>query len=143
VDGEEEFHLNFESQSVLVDNVIMSLDIDDVDSFGPEIITIPGFPLPGKYRYCVHHYGGGQTIIDSPARVTLNLGDEQIIFSPDSAVGDFLGEDDMWCVFSFNVGGDLKPSIDVEQTVSTYYADYEETERALYLKATKKKKYYK
>jgi hypothetical protein len=86
------------------DNVA-NLDVDDVDSFGPETITISppagaATLRPGIYRYSVHHYDGYDTMAN--ARVRLLIGDAAPrTFTPDA---NYLrGYDDVWTVFELNV----------------------------------------
>lgn len=114
------FHLFFDEPTILVENTVISLDLEHSYMYGPEIITIPSFPLPGTYKYCVSHYAGHETILDSRAKVTLNIGNEQMVFSSSDAVGSFQGMWDLWCVFSFEVGDDLKPKVIVDQSVEYY-----------------------
>lgn len=47
-----------------------ALDRDDVDSYGPETITIAE-PQPGTYSYAVYQWSSSPSIIGSGARVTL------------------------------------------------------------------------
>lgn len=123
-----QFHLSYDEMLIVVNDAVVSLDVDDTENFGPEIITVPRFPLPGIYSYCVHHFSGSQTMLDSPVRVVLNIGDEQTIFSPQLASGDFNGEEDLWCVFSLEVDVDLVPTIVVDQFVTTEDPFLEEIE---------------
>ena len=100
------FHVYFANPSVEIGNATVALAADDTDSFGPEVITISSFPFAGRYRYFVHRYGGSGSILDSPARVEVNLGGEISIFSPAGATGT---SDGSWVVFDIEVGEDLVP----------------------------------
>lgn len=93
--GTEEFHVAFWNKTEAVGDTVIELDVDDVTSFGPEIVTIPEFPYPGRYRYLVHLYSGTGTIEDSPARVEFNINNETRIFSPANAQGT---TSDWWAV---------------------------------------------
>jgi hypothetical protein len=52
------------------------LDVDDVDGYGPEHITIPAAPAPGIYTLYVHYYscGGGSLASDVFVNVAANNG---------------------------------------------------------------------
>jgi hypothetical protein len=62
----------------------VALDVDDVDSFGPEVTTIVKAARSRTYRFLVRNYSQdfapGQT--DSPARVELYIKGEQTVFTP-------------------------------------------------------------
>ncbi len=60
----------------------ISLDVDDRDAFGPEIITLNSFPKPGVYRYFIHHFEGSSNIQASSARVELNFQGKLFVFTP-------------------------------------------------------------
>ena len=102
-----EFEVYFETKTVEVAGILFDLDVDDTSSYGPEVLTIPDFPLEGTYRYVIDRYAGSSTIKDSPARVVLNLAGEIQVFSPDSASGD--SNHDYWHVFNLevDVNGDV------------------------------------
>jgi len=93
-----EFHLDFIDQTVTVAGTSIFLDVDDTSSFGPEVVTIPKFPLAGRYHYLVDHYYGDSNIKTSPTRVELNLESDITIYSPPT--GD---PTDIWHVFDFVV----------------------------------------
>lgn len=99
-----EFQVYFGDKQVLVGNTTIYLDVDDTSSFGPEILTIPNFPIAGQYQYVVKRFSGSGQILTSPTRVEINLGARTFIFSPkDGNVTDF------WHVFDFvvNDSGDI------------------------------------
>ena len=104
-----DFHVYFGNSTVNIGNATAALEVDDTDSFGPEIVAISSFPFAGRYRYFVHHYGvGSGSILDSPARVEVNLGGDVSIFSPAGATGTSARG---WAVFDIEVGEDLVPRL--------------------------------
>ena len=92
-----------------------ALDVDDVDSLGPETVTCPptdttGALQPGVYRYSVHHYAGSENIGNSGANVRLEFGGGQTYnFTPPAAT--YVGEDDVWTVFELTVHADGTSSV--------------------------------
>ena len=82
----------------MVNDITMYLDRDDVSSFGPEVLTVPQFPVAGRYRYAVHHYAGSGTVFQSPTRVEARVQGETFIFSP-TMDEDTNSELDSWVVF--------------------------------------------
>lgn len=90
-----DFHVAYYNQIVTVGNTTIELDVDDVTSFGPEVVTIPSFPYAGRYRYLVHLFSGSGTIANSPARVEFSIGGQTQIFSPQNAQGSV---SDWWAV---------------------------------------------
>jgi uncharacterized protein YfaP (DUF2135 family) len=99
--GTSEFHLYYVNTTQEVNGVIFDLDVDDVSSFGPEVVTIPDFPHAGIYRYIVHHFTGSGNIASSPARVELNLRGQIYVFSPGNAEGENTLK--YWHVFNIQV----------------------------------------
>ncbi len=101
--GEEEpFHVYFAEKEVTVGATTIFLDVDDVTSFGPEVTTIPAFPLSGRYSFLVFLFSGTSTIQLSPARVELNLQGENYVFSPPSGIAT-----ECWHVFDIDVDSAL------------------------------------
>jgi hypothetical protein len=100
------FNLSFWNETVVVDGVSLWLDVDDTTSYGPEIITIPKFPLSGTYHYYVHHYDGSSDIAQSPARIELMLDGNVSVFSP--PVGEV---NECWHVFDIEVSSSLTATI--------------------------------
>ena len=100
------FHLYYVEKEVTVNSTTFYLDVDDTNSYGPEILTIPVFTLAGRYQYIVNRYSGesGSTILQSPTRVELNFESQIRVFSPpEGEVSDY------WHVFDFVVSesGDI------------------------------------
>lgn len=101
--GDSRFHVFFAEPGTDIAN----LDVDDIDSFGPETITVSpeggsSILRPGLYRYSVHHFFGDRTISTSSATVKLISADGSIdrTFTPPSGA---TGEDDVWTVFELQV----------------------------------------
>ena len=101
----DRFHIYFSNRTATVEGVTMYLDVDDTSSFGPEILTVPRFPLPGRYVYSVHHFSGSGTIYQSPARVEVLLNGNSYVFAP-SVDEDTNGSNDTWMVFEILVLAD-------------------------------------
>ena len=100
-------HIDYTNKGSLVssspDAPLMALDVDDTDSYGPEILTILRFAEPGNYVYSVHLYGGSSDIRSSPAKVELNYNGETYIFAPPGGTVDTT-----WEVFEIQVGDNLQ-----------------------------------
>ncbi len=69
--GREQFHIYYVSKTAEVEGVNFYLDVDDVTSYGPEVVTLEGFPVAGTYSYYIHRYAGSSTIFQSPTRISL------------------------------------------------------------------------
>lgn len=96
------FHCYYSSKSPVS---AVNLDVDDVNSFGPETITINEF-TSGTYRYSVHNYSdwsqsGSEGIATSPARVEV-YGSTGLVasFSPPAVT-----QGNTWRVFEIEVSG--------------------------------------
>ncbi|GAA3948545.1 carboxypeptidase-like regulatory domain-containing protein [Allohahella marinimesophila] len=96
-----EFEVSFMDKTVAVGTTQYDLDVDDVTSFGPEVLTLPEFQFPGIYRYVVDLYAGTGTMAASPTRVELNLKGDIRVFSATEAQGDASLE--KWHVFNLVV----------------------------------------
>ncbi|MCC5452720.1 hypothetical protein LMJ53_13410 [Rheinheimera sp. UJ51] len=105
----ERFHVFFADRIVTVENETIFLDVDDTNGFGPEILTVPRFPLPGRYMYSVHHYSGTGSIFQSPTRVEVVINGERFVFSP-SEDQDTRSSLNAWLVFEVEVNdeGDVQ-----------------------------------
>lgn len=122
-EGDFEYQVYFGNKTEEVNGVVFDLDVDDVTSFGPEVVTVPDFPHAGTYRYVVRLYDGTGTIADSPARVELNLRGNISVFSPSKASGDH--SEEFWHVFNIQVDAEGNTSVVAVQefTDSRYPAD--------------------
>lgn len=78
----DRFHIYFGSRNATVNGDEIFLDVDDITSYGPEIITVPDFTVAGEYNYFIHHYYGDSNIEASPARVEVNYKGERLVFAP-------------------------------------------------------------
>lgn len=87
------------------------LDVDDTDSFGPEVVTITQL-MQGTYTYAVHNFSrfqnpGAPGITESPGRVELNQNGTTNIFTPPSGEGSKL----WWHVFNIVVDAQCQVSV--------------------------------
>ncbi len=122
----DEYEIYFGNKTEEVNGVVFDLDVDDVNSFGPEVVTVPDFPHAGTYRYVVKLYSGSGTIASSPARVELNLRGNIYVFSPTQASGD--QSDRHWHVFNIQVDAQGNTSLVTVQE----FTDSEEPVAALF-----------
>lgn len=99
---DDRFRIYFSNKEETVNNVTMYLDRDDTTSYGPEVLTVPQFPVAGRYRYAVHHYSGSGTVFQSPTRVEARVLGETYIFSP-AADESTSGTNNSWVVFDVEV----------------------------------------
>jgi hypothetical protein len=74
--------------------------VDDVTSFGPEVITITHL-TQGTSEYFVHNFSGTLTpgMTGSPARVEVRVGTQIAIYRPGAGEGSNV----YWRVFQFTV----------------------------------------
>lgn len=121
----DEYEIYFGNKTQEVNGVVFDLDVDDVTSFGPEVVTVPDFPHAGTYRYVVKLYSGSGTIASSPARVELNLRGNIHVFSPAQASGD--QSDRYWHVFNIQVDAEGNTNLATIQE----FTDSEEPAAAL------------
>ena len=98
-------HTYWIEQGSLIAHPFVALDVDDIDSFGPEVTTIVKAARNRTYRFLVRNFSEdftpGQT--GSPARVELYIKGEQTVFTPPAgetppATGDPTGKT-TWHVF--------------------------------------------
>lgn len=96
--GDDKFVVYYSNREQTINGSNIWLDVDDTNSFGPEITTISSFPYAGRYSYAVKHYRGSSDIAASPARVELDFSGQRHIYSPPE--GDAT---QCWAVFDFVV----------------------------------------
>ncbi len=96
--GEAAFQIDFTNTEVALNNSTIWLDVDDVNSYGPEITTISSFPFAGRYSYAVYHFDGTGNIASSPARVKLEYAGQTQVFAPPAGTAT-----ECWAVFDFVV----------------------------------------
>ncbi len=96
--------IDFDNQGSLSSAPFANLDVDDVSSFGPEVITLTQL-MVGTYRYAVNNYSGFSDgpISTSGARVELSLpGQSNVeLFTPPSS-GE-TSTTDYWTLFELQV----------------------------------------
>lgn len=96
-------HVYFRDPGSLAAAPFANLDVDDISSFGPEVITLTRL-MVGTYRYAVHNYSGygDGPISSSQAQVTLRLpGRAPELFLP-PASGESVPTS-YWTVFELDV----------------------------------------
>jgi len=110
-------HVYFAAPGDLVAAPFANLDVDDTDSFGPEVVTITRL-MQGTYRYAVHNYSGtfdpGMT--GSPVRVELSRGGALNVFTPPAGEGS----NGWWHVFDLVVDANCAVTL---VPVNTWLAD--------------------
>ncbi|WP_354625746.1 hypothetical protein [Psychromonas sp. MME2] len=92
------FHISFYNESEVVGGSTIYLDVDDTNSYGPEVITIPEYNVPGTYQYYVHNYSGLPNIKPLETRVELIINEERTLFTPPEGVAQ-----EWWHVFDVEV----------------------------------------
>ncbi len=81
-------HIYYTQKGSLTVAPFANLDIDDVTSFGPEIVTIRRL-ASGTYRYYLHNYSGtfSPGMTGSPVRVEVTYGGNTRVFTPGAGEG--------------------------------------------------------
>jgi hypothetical protein len=90
--------------------------VDDVTSFGPEVVTVTRFAV-GTYSYFVHNFSQTTNpgITGSPARVELTYGNQTLVFTPPTGEGT---ANRYWRVFNFTVNADCTVTFSTVQAWS-------------------------
>jgi hypothetical protein len=106
--GPNNTHVNWTSLGSLTAAPFARLDVDDITSFGPEVVTITRM-APGTYRYFVHNFSGtfAPGMTGSPARVELRFGPFTQIHTPPAGEGT----SEYWHVFDFTVAADCSVTV--------------------------------
>lgn len=110
-------HVYFANRGDLSSQPFSALDVDDVTSFGPEVITVAQLPI-GTSEYFVHNFSSTFTpgMTGSPARVEMRFGSQIRIFSPPGGEGT----NRYWRVFQFVVASDCSVTFNsVQQWASS------------------------
>jgi len=104
--GPNNYHIGFSTPGNSDASPFASLDVDNTNGNGPEIISVVKFETPGTYIFSVHNFSGTPSITTSPARVELSLEGVNRVFNPPAGE---TAADLTWNVFelvvdvSFNV----------------------------------------
>ena len=99
-DGTE---VDFSNEGNLIAAPFANLDVDDISSYGPEVVTITKL-MVGTYKYAVHNYSGYSSgpMSQASARVELNVpGRAAELFTP-PATGES-SQTDYWLLFELDV----------------------------------------
>ena len=118
--GPNNFHIWWTHKGTYA-NDHAELDVDDTDSYGPEVFTARNLP-EGTYHYCVRHYAGSSDITHSGARVELKVNSTRRVFVPPTAPAQG-ASDDWWNVFDFVVDSNGNITITIVNTWSTKAPD--------------------
>lgn len=101
-------HVYFGDKGSLTALPYARLDVDDVTSFGPEVVTVTRL-MQGTYAYAVHNWSGTSSpgITESPTRVELTQGEAPSIFAPPAGEGSKR----WWHVFNMVVDAQCNVSV--------------------------------
>ena len=96
-------HVYYAAKGTLTAAPYVALDVDDITSYGPEVMTFTKL-MVGTYTYGVRNYLGTDTpgLTGSPVRIELRRGSEVKVYSPTVAQGETTSTD-WWTVFTFTV----------------------------------------
>lgn len=101
------FHIYYSNKNETVGSgVRISLDVDDINSYGPEVTTIPRFPAAGTYSYYVHNFTRSGSMLASPTRIALFTGQTEYVYFIDEEPSTTC-----WHVFDIEVNSSLEPSV--------------------------------
>lgn len=75
-------HVYFGNREVTIEGSVIYLDVDDITSYGPEVISIPSYPVAGVYDYFVYNYSSSPAIDPATTRVEVIFNNEQYLFTP-------------------------------------------------------------
>ena len=111
--GPNNLHIYYVNKGSLSSAPFINLDVDDVSSYGPEVLTALSFPVPGTYHYAVYRFSGSSTISASPARVEVVVNGQRHVFVPAAGQTD----ERWWNVFDITVADNGAISI---TTINTW-----------------------
>ncbi len=96
-------HVYFGSKGKLLAEPFANLDVDDTDSFGPEVITLTKL-MVGTYKYHVNNYSGfaSGSFTNATARVELNVPGRAAELFPPPAVAE-PNNTRIWTLFELDV----------------------------------------
>lgn len=110
-------HVYFGNKGSLLGDPFANLDVDDVTSFGPEVITLRRL-MVGSYTYAVRNYSGtanpGMTA--SPVRVELSRDGTVQAFTP--GAGE-TANTDWWTAFTLTVDSQCNTIVNAANTWGT------------------------
>lgn len=97
--------ISYVNKGSLLAEPFVNLDVDDTDSFGPEIVTVRKL-MVGAYSYAVRNFSGtntpGTTL--SPAKVELTVSGNTSLYAP--PLGEATSGQTVWSVFKLVVAAD-------------------------------------
>ncbi|QTD46965.1 carboxypeptidase regulatory-like domain-containing protein [Ottowia testudinis] len=95
-------HIYFGSQGSLTQAPFANLDVDDITSYGPEVVTIRRLMI-GTYTYGLRNYSGSFNpgMTGSPVRVELNYAGRSQVFGPPA--GEVTNSTDWLTLFNLTV----------------------------------------
>lgn len=105
-------HVYYVDKGSLTGAPFANLDVDDVDSFGPEIVTIPRL-MVGTYNYVVNNFSATDNpgMTASPVKVELIVNGQTTQFSPAAGEGTSL----WWHAFDLTVDAQCKVTVTPRQ----------------------------
>ncbi|WP_261903416.1 cadherin-like domain-containing protein [Vibrio fortis] len=104
--GEDDrFHVYYNRNFIQSGNNIF-LDVDDTSSYGPEIVTVPDFTIPGTYRYGVYNFSRTGEIQRRETKVEVILDGIRTVFTPPEGNAEL-----WWHVFEIEVNDNLSYSL--------------------------------
>lgn len=97
--------ISYHSKGDLLAEPFVNLDVDDMSSFGPEIVTVRKL-MVGTYCYAVRNYTGTHApgITLSPAKVELTASGNTSLYAPPP--GEATSGKTVWSVFNLVVAAD-------------------------------------
>lgn len=101
-------HISYGNKGSLVNAPYMNLDVDDVTSYGPEVLTFTRLQI-GTYQYYIHNFSStfNPGITGSPARVELNIRSNTWLYTPPAGEGTHR----WWQVFNLTVDADCNITV--------------------------------
>ncbi|MFM2579321.1 cadherin-like domain-containing protein [Vibrio fortis] len=100
------FHVYYSNKNFNQAGNNIFLDVDDRGSYGPEVVTIPDFTVPGTYRYGVHKFAGYGDIQRRETKVEVILDGIRTVFTPPEGDAEL-----WWHVFEIEVNDNLNYSL--------------------------------
>ena len=101
--GEDDrFHVYYSNRNFIQSGNNIFLDVDDTSSYGPEIVTVPDFTIPGTYRYGVYNFSRTGEIQRRETKVEVILDGIRTVFTPPEGNAEL-----WWHVFEIEVNDNL------------------------------------